>query len=203
MSEKSRILNNAIELFMKYGVKSVSMDDISRKLGISKKTLYSFIENKGDLIKEAIQAFLKKEEQDICDITKSSEDAIQEMMLIARFVSQYLRKMKPSLTYDLQKYYPETWAIVDREHQQNIQDTIKNNIDRGIKEGLYREDLNPIVISEIYVSISKLITDEDIFPLKDYSKADLYLLIIDYHLNAVVNSKGRNLLKKHLKVLAQ
>ena len=116
MGEKSKILDSATELFMKYGVKSVSMDDISRGLGVSKKTIYTFIENKKDLIFQVVGQFITADEIAIQQLRLDAVDAIDEMILIAKHVLQFLRKVKPSLAYDLKKYYPESWQTIEVEH---------------------------------------------------------------------------------------
>ena len=201
MSNKLSILQSARNLFMKYGVKSVSMDDISKALGLSKKTLYNFIENKKDLIYQVMENFINEDEAVIQDLRKHSKDAVDEMILLANHVLQFLRTMKPSLTYDLIKYHPKTWKLIDTRHMGFIREMIRENVIRGMKEGLYRNDLDPDIIAEMYVAHSRLMTNEDVFPLKKYQMTELYLSQIYYHINGIVNSKGSSLFKKYLKDL--
>ena len=108
-----RILESSVELFMKYGVRSVSMDDISKGLGVSKKTLYSYIDNKGELIEKVIRRVIKDENGQILKIKEEAPDAVSEMMAMANYVIEFLRRMKPSLTYDLKKYYPTNVMVQD------------------------------------------------------------------------------------------
>jgi len=192
------LIESARELFLKYGVKSVSMDDIARLLGISKKTIYSYVCNKSELVEEAIKAFVQEEEEIVNEITASSHNAIEEITAIAAYVMKSLRKMKPTLIYDLQKYYGKVFRIIKQKHFRQIEYTIKNNIERGIREGFYREDLDAEIQATIYVGLSQMLVDEDTFPSGKYERTYLYKQLIKYHLNGIMNDKGRKELKKYL-----
>lgn len=194
---RNLLLDSAKELFLKYGIKSVSMDDIARLLGISKKTIYSHVENKSELVIESIKAFVKEEEDCIEEITKNSENAIQEITAIAAYVLKSLRKMKPTLLYDLKKYYAAAFQFIQKEHFAQIEKTISNNIKRGITEGFYREDLDPEIQTKMYIGLSQMLVDEDYFPTSQFEKPYLYTQMMKYHLNGILNSKGRSELKKY------
>jgi len=196
---KATILAKVHELFMKYGLKSVSMDDISRQLGISKKTLYQCVENKRDLIKEVFQKHITEEEAAINEIVVKSKDAVDEMIEIARFVTALLREISPTTLYDMQKYYGDIWGMMEGLHQDHVYSVIKNNLDRGITEGLYRKNLNTDIIAKLYVGKTMLIVDEDVFPLKDYNKEKLYLEYVHYHLHGIALPKGLKLFEKYTK----
>ncbi len=196
---RANILEKVHELFMKYGLKSVSMDDISRKLGISKKTLYQCVENKRDLIKEVFQKHIEEEEAAISEIVAKSKDAVDEMIEIAKFVTALLREISPTTLYDMQKYYGDIWGMMEALHQDHIYAVIKTNLDRGILEGLYRKDLNTDIIAKLYVGKTLLIVDEDVFPLKDYNKEKLYLEYVHYHLHGIALPKGLKLFEKYTK----
>ena len=117
MELKQRILHRAEDLFLRYGIKSVTMDDIARELGISKKTLYQFVENKTDLIQQIFRQKIEGEIKLIAEIRATAQDAIDEMMKIARHAIDELRKLTPTIVYDLQKYYHGTWKMMESLHQ--------------------------------------------------------------------------------------
>jgi len=199
MSKDFKILEKAKELFMRYGIKSVSMDDISRHLGMSKKTLYQLVDNKNDLIGKVIQLHLEKEKEDMDGICERSTDSIHEMLLIAKEVSKNLRDMNPSTVYDLQKYYPETWLKLQSLHQEYVYGIIKNNIQNGIESGIYRNSLHPDIIAKFYVGKSFILTDEKVFPMSQYNRNDLFWEFITYHIHGIASEKGLELLAKYLK----
>ena len=195
----AKILDTCTELFMTYGLRSVSMDDISRKLGISKKTLYQSVENKDDLVKNVIMRFIGFQENHIKTIISESSDAVEEYHTLARHFLTTLRQMKPTITYDLQKYYPSSWEIITKDHFSFIQDIIRNNIDAGIKQSLYRDDLDSDIIAKLYISKNHAIADESIFPLEKYNKDQLLIEFVRYHMYGIASEKGIKRMKQILK----
>ena len=111
MELREKILLKVTELFMRYGVKSISMDDISSQLGISKKTLYQFVDNKKDLIQKVFERHIEEEMAAMKIIVNESENAVEEIVRIAQYVTQLLREMSPKTLYDLQKYYRSIWDL--------------------------------------------------------------------------------------------
>lgn len=172
------------------------MDDISRKIGISKKTIYNFVATKDDLIANVLEKHLKDDETCINGILTSSKDAIDEMVNISHHVLQFLRNMTPSIIYDLQKYHPKSWQKIETIHFTFIEQTIYNNLIRGQKEGLYRDDLDPKIISKLYVFKTTLIVDQDKFSAEEFDRVKLFKEMIMYHLNAIVSDNGKSVISK-------
>lgn len=195
MAIDNKIYNGVVELFMQYGIKSVSMDDIAGKLGISKKTIYNYIENKNDLVQKIIARYIREDEEVFMLMAQNSENAIEEMINISRHVLKFLRSMKPSLIYDLKKYYRESWNLVEKEHFLFIKETIKKNIERGIKEGLYRKNTNAEIIARFYSQLAQGVSDEKTFPLNEFSRAELFEENVCYHMHGIVNESGREKIK--------
>lgn len=191
MKTKQKILDQTFELIMKYGIKSVSMDDISRGIGISKKTIYQYFENKKGLIHEVIENHIVKDEADITQIITGAKDAIDEMLLVAKHVLIFLRGMSPSMMFDTQKYYPQIWERVENQHFAFILDTIVKNIERGQKEGYYSVDMDADIISKMYVRQILTLADESVFPLSRYERSHLYKSLVTYHVRGLLNDKGR------------
>ncbi len=194
MSLKEKIFLTTFDLFLRYGVKSVSMDDICRKLGISKKTIYTVIENKKDLIEKIIQLHITRDEEDIIAITQNSDTAVDEMCKIGRHVIKFLKEMKPSLIYDLQKYYPTAWNMIQNQHYGFIYRTIKTNIERGQKEGLYISSFDSDIIAKLYVEKTHCIADEENFPSSKFSRPQLFEQLFKYHMRGISSEQGLKLL---------
>lgn len=178
------------------------MDDISRKLGMSKKTLYQHVGNKEDLVRHVIQKFIGIQHEVITSIIKGSSDAIEEYLDLSRHFLNTLRQMKPTITYDLQKYYAESWNIITKDHFKFLQSVIQKNIERGINQELYRENVNADIIAKLYISKNHAIVDESLFPLQKYSKDELLIEFVKYHLHGISSPKGikrmKTILKKQL-----
>jgi len=191
METKQKILVQTFDLIMKYGIKSVSMDDISKGIGISKKTIYQYFENKKSLIHEVIENHIIKDETDMTAIIAEAKDAIDEMLQVAKHVLIFLRSMSPSMMFDTQKYYPQIWKRVENQHFEFILSTIIKNIERGQQEGYYCLDVNSDIISKMYVRQILTLADEGVFPLSKYDRSDLYKSLVTYHVRGLLNDKGR------------
>ncbi len=190
MSIDSRILQKAVEFFMKYGVKSVSMDDIARGLGISKKTLYVEAESKADLLQQALVYHLEYEKSFVNNARKEAADAVEEMVSISRFIINILRQHNPSLIFEVQKYYPDAWARIESFNKEFIGQFVLENLEAGISEGYYRGDLNAIVMQRLYIARMQVLVDLDLFPLDEFPRAELYEQFIAHHMRGIMTTKG-------------
>ena len=199
----NQILAVAEDMFLKYGIKSVTMDDISRKLGVSKKTLYSHFSTKEQLVNAVMNTHIQKETTDINAIRASGKNPLEEFLKIAEYILKFLRKIKPTTIYDLQKYYRSCWQNMDNFHRKYIYKIILDNLERGIEAGIYRADINADIVARLYVGGSLRITDEELFPLADYKREELYAQFIKHHMHGIVSPLGMKTLRKHQKKIQQ
>ena len=109
MDSKAHILQKSHALFMRYGIKSVTMDDIARELAVSKKTLYQFFENKADLLQQIANENMEKDKAMMARALTDSKNAIDEFLHMARYITNEISQISPTALYDMQKYYPEIW----------------------------------------------------------------------------------------------
>lgn len=195
-----KILEKAVEFFMKFGVKSVSMDDIARGLGISKKTLYQEVESKADLLQQALLFHLEFEKTFVTNARKDAADAVEEMVTISKFIINILRQHKPSLTYEMQKYYPQVWEMIEAFNKEFIGQFVFENITAGMTEGYYRDDIDPIVIQRLYIARLQVLVDHDIFPIDEFPRAELYEQFITHHMRGMMTDKG---VQRFEQILAQ
>lgn len=195
---KKDIIKTAFELFLRYGIKSVTMDDIAREMGMSKKTLYQYVPNKADLIDQIFQAHIDDEQCMTEEIRSTSSDALEEMLKIGQYVVQKLRSVSPAAVYDLRKYYGSIWKNMEKEMKQHVYAVICDNLERGIQQGIYRSELNPDVIARLYVGKSVLVTDDEVFEKGEFDLAALHQEFMTYHIHGIASEKGRKLLAKHL-----
>jgi len=198
---KTSILRKAEVLFMRLGLKSISMDDVARELGISKKTLYQFFQSKEDLVLQTISRHQCTEAEDIHRICEASTDALKEMLDIARHVLVQFQQMSPATIFDLKKYYPEAWRIVEQVQREHIYGILKANMERGIREGLYRDDFDTNILARLYVGSVRWLLDEELFPQTQFHWAQLYREFIHYHLRGIVSQEGLKKLKTYIQDL--
>ncbi len=186
---------------MQYGIKSLTMDDIARHLGISKKTLYQSFSDKSDLVSKGIQAHMDLEQAALEQIHATSDNAIEEMFLISQHVSQHLQSMHPSILFDMEKYYPEAFARFNEYKLKIVMSCIARNIQDGIAQGYYRDNINIPIVAGLYVGRMDIIFDQQLFPASKYSPKDVYFEAIRYHIRGIASEKGMEYLKDKFKAL--
>ncbi len=192
------ILQKSIALFMQYGIKSQTMDDIASKMGISKKTLYQYVKNKEDLVQQGISFFVEKRKKEFDEITCcESGNAIDRFIAINRVISQELKQMHPSILFDIQKYYPQAWEVVREFKIDFITQLIKDNIEQGIKEGLYRENLEKNIVAFMYVTMADNLFTTNPLSMQ-YSIFHLHLELVRYHIRGIASEKGLNYLIENI-----
>ncbi len=201
--KQQQVLFKSEELFMRYGLKSVTMDDIARHLGISKKTLYEYVDNKADLIGKILDSRVALEQRMMQQIKEESDDAVEEMLKLARYSIQMLRKLSPTAVYDLKKYYKDLWMSMESLHLKEAYEIIRNNIERGIEQGVYRNDMDPAIISRLYIGKINQVVDNDMFPTSKYDKANLFKEFFNYHMHGIASPKGLKLLEKHYQKIVE
>jgi len=198
MAEEKEIafLQQALSVFMKYGIKSVTMDDMARHLGMSKKTIYNFVKDKNELVHKVLMFQHAGEQKHIEGICALDLNAIDEMFEIGHFVSGMLNEIHPSIHYDLEKYHTEAFHAMLEMHQSSIYSCIELNLKNGIHEGLYREDLNIDVIAKLYTKRIDNVFDAELFPPEEISFKEVYAVMFRYHILGVASPKGAEYLKK-------
>lgn len=188
--DKQQLLGKAEELFMRYGIRSVSMDDIVRELGASKKTLYQIVENKSDLVREIFVARAARDRQVIEQLRLQNGSAIERLATVARFMIQQLRMISPALRYDLEKYYQPLHQEMEQLHFRFFLTFVEENLELGIKQGLYRANLDAPITARLFLGMANQIGHHDLFPVETFSLDMLVRELFNYHLHSVVSPQG-------------
>jgi AcrR family transcriptional regulator len=183
---------------MKYGIKSVTMDDVSRELGISKKTLYQYVDNKNDLLAKILELELDDSDCFMEDLDRSKVNAIEELFIIHRYLIKVLKEISPSSLYDLKKYYPEFYSKMKSQRREKMYKRVLNNLQKGIKEGLYRDDINTELIAKIQVDRVEKTMDSDYLTLDEISAPEIFLDVFKYHIRGIASEKGVKELDKEI-----
>lgn len=183
---------------MRYGIRSVSMDDIARELGVSKKTLYQQIENKSDLIKRIFNNKCEEEMYEISQMRETATDAIDEQVKVVRFMIGRLRIISPASRYDLQKYYKDIHRDVEDFHREFFRQFIQDNLERGKEEGLYRANVDAVVIAKLFVSMAINLGHNEYFSVHEFSLEELVRQLFHYHINGVASDAGLAVMQTYL-----
>ena len=195
---RQKIILKSAELFLTLGFKSVTMDDIANELGMSKKTIYVHFENKTKLV-EAVTFSLF---ENICDgidhILANSKNPIEELYDIKMFVMNYLKNEKASPQYQLKKYYPQIFERLRIKQFEKMHESVKESLKKGIETQLFRENINIDFISRMYFNGMTGIKDVAIFPQELFTMDFLMESYLEYHLRAIITSKGMNILNNFI-----
>ena len=192
------IIEKVSGLYLKYGIKSVTMEDVARELGISKKTLYQYFKDKDDLVKKVVDFHMDMQHKSMKDFASAKMNAIEELLMVSKFISDFLKRINPSVTYDIQKYYPEIWKNITSNRRDHIYNQIKDNMKRGIKEGLYRKDLNIEIIAHFYLLRLDTASTLDLLTEDKYSYEEIFTAFFRYHIRGIANQKGIDYLESKI-----
>jgi AcrR family transcriptional regulator len=196
---KEKILVEAETLFMRFGFKSITMDDVARELGISKKTLYLHFTDKNDLVNQCVEHHLNRMNAVCQRSMEEKADAISILLAISQEASSMLKAVSQSSMYDLKKYFKTAWDKLEANRKQFIFSCIKNNLEQGIRKGLYRKDIDPEKVGRIYVHLVSFLIDPENYDSDDMDIRGMHAEIIRYHLHAVCTPKGIEILTEKLK----
>lgn len=195
------LIEGCYKIFTEHGIKNISMDDLSRMMGISKKTLYQFVENKVDLLKKIslyIQETIRTRMEELKKTDLNAIDILLEMSKIAS--SKHLR-INPMITFEFRKYYPQVFEDYICVKKELIIDNIKKNIDQGIKEGLYRQDLNKDIIAHLYFKKIEDFHNPEITDLQNFSYESVFEVMFENHIRGIANQVGIEYFEKKKKEL--
>ena len=197
---KIKEINHQIQLlFQEFGIKSLTMDDISKKLGCSKKTLYVFYKNRNDLVKKVITQEMKAHEEEILAVIEKDNNPIDEIFLLNKIALKKIKAIHPSTQYELKKYYPTAWKVFDKKHKQLISRVTLSNLKKGIKMGLYRKEINPNIMSTIFAEKIDIVFNGVVFNSPMNSFSAVFEELMNHYVHGVITSKGRVYFLKTLK----
>jgi len=181
-------------MFLTLGFKSVTMDDIAHELGMSKKTIYAHYPTKLKLVQATTFYVLNKVNETICEACSRNHNPIEELFTIKSMVKDQLKGEKSSPHYQLQKYYPRVFLQLKDKQFDLINRCISENLQRGIKDGYYRMDIDIDLITKFYLNGNMSLTDLDLFPQEKYNLSDIKESFMEYHIRAIATEKGLKIL---------
>ncbi len=197
---KENILNKTIDLFLSYGVKSITMDDIAKEMAISKKTIYTYFSTKAKLVEAASIFAFEKINKGIFTICTSNYNPIHELYEVKSLVLEQLKNEESSPQYQLQKYYPKIFETLKQKQFDSVNSCITQNLNRGIKKGYYRKEIDINFITRIYFNGMMGIKNVELFPKNSFSVPYLMNSYLEYYIRAIATEKGlktlQNIIKK-------
>jgi AcrR family transcriptional regulator len=197
MDNKERILIKSEELFMQYGIRSVSMDDIANHLGMSKKTLYQYYADKDELVDAVVEGHISMIQSDCVNCSKDARDAVHEIFIMMERIMEEFNNMNPMLLYDLEKFHFKAYQRF-REHKNKfLAQVIRQNIEWGIKDELYRPDVHIDVMCKFRIESMMIPFNVAVFPPGKYNLASTSEIIIEHFIYGLATVKGHKLIQKY------
>ena len=197
MDPLDKILAACAELFSQYGFKTITMDDIARRAGISKKTLYQHFANKHEVVHESV-VWYKNQTSGSCEmVLKDAENAIEAMVKMLAFFDSMHKKINPMAIFELQRFFPESYKVFKEMLMERDVQQMRNNILQGMKEGLYREDLNADLLARYRLESSLLMLQPNLLVSDRNDLMTVALEIGEHFLYGIMNAKGEKLYQKY------
>jgi TetR/AcrR family transcriptional regulator, cholesterol catabolism regulator len=191
LETKSKIIQTAADLFMHLGIRSVTMDDIARQAGVSKKTIYQEFSDKNQLV---FETFSKALEEDICQLQGSpqvNEGVIEHLIGLSHYMRKRFGEMNPFVMNEIQRYYPQCWKLFEDFKQSHVYQEIVQLLEKGKEEGFFRPDLNTEIIALMRMEQMTLIFDPLKFPPSKYNLLEFQMEIFEHFLYGIFTEKGR------------
>jgi AcrR family transcriptional regulator len=197
METKERIIEQAKSLFLKLGIRSVSMDDICSHLAISKKTLYQHVADKDELVDMVLQGQISGMQAETMECCTQSDNAIQEVIKTMEMLVKHFTSMNPVVLFDLQKFHLNAFNKFKDHKYQFTLEIISNNLKRGIAEGLYRADINVDILSKFRLESLEIAFNVEVFPTNRYNLVEVSIAIIENFLYGLATEKGFALIEQY------
>src|SRR5690606_22654410 len=181
--------------------KSVTMDDLARHLGMSKKTIYTHFRDKDEIVTTVIESKLDIQKCIIKETMQKAENAVHEVFFAVTNMQDLLSNMNPNLFYDLQKYHPKAWLDFKKFRDHVLYETIYNNMIRGMQEGYYRKNIKPEILKRMRIEqIDLIFSNSSEYTNGKYGIAQVMVELTEHFLYGLCSLKGHELINKYIKI---
>jgi TetR/AcrR family transcriptional regulator, cholesterol catabolism regulator len=195
-----RIIEGGEELFLKAGIKSVTMDDIAKHLGISKKTIYHFFKDKNELVIALVKKKLQDDQDQMCDIIGKSANVIEEMINMMKCSEEIFSRINPIVIHDMQKYHPDAWKQFQNFKSGVLVHTLEELLTKGIMQGYIRPEIDVKIIARMRVAQVETGFDSALFPPAEFSPWKVQYQLLEHFSYGICTLKGHTLLEQYQKI---
>jgi AcrR family transcriptional regulator len=195
-----RIIQGGEELFLQAGIKSVTMDDIAKHLGMSKKTIYHFFNDKNELVIALVKKKLEEDECQINDIIQSSDNVIEEMINMMKCSEEIFSRINPIVIHDMQKYHPDAWSEFQKFKANVLVKTLEELLTKGIKQGFIRPEIDVKILAKMRVNQVEMGFNALIFPVAQFSTWRVQYQLLEHFNYGICTIKGHKLLDQYKNV---
>lgn len=196
---RKHIIEQAFGTFKQRGFKNVTMDDISRQVGISKKTLYELFKHKDDLVEAVVQFVINDNTCQLNNAAEPKKNAIEHNIQMMLYLDRFVGGMNPVCFIDLQRYYPMAFQLLTQHRTQFVEQSILQNLQQGIEEGLYRPNIDVAIIARYRTESIFLVIQQQWFVNLDYDASRINSQIFIHYLYGLCTLKGHEILSELIK----
>ncbi|HEY5327476.1 MAG TPA: TetR/AcrR family transcriptional regulator [Mucilaginibacter sp.] len=197
MGQIERIIQGGEELFLQAGIRSVTMDDIARNLGMSKKTIYQFFKDKNELVMALTKKKLQEDEERMSEIISKSGNVIEEMINMMKCSEDIFSRINPIVIHDLQKYHQEAWRLFQSFKAEVLVNTLEELLAKGIKQGFLRPDIDVKIIARMRVNQVQLGFNTTVFPIAEFNPWNVQQQFHEHFNYGICTLKGYKLLNQY------
>ncbi len=185
-----KIIQKSEELFMRYGIKSITMDEVARHCNMSKKTIYQYFPDKDSLVKTIMEKHMAEDVGKIDVLMKQNFSALEEVLKISEFMKKDIQEIHPSVLFDLKKYHSSAYELFEKHRDGHFIQVVSRNLEKGISEGVYRPNIDVRLFSRLRVMEVEAMFDRNLFYEPEWDLFKVQLYFIDHFVRGLVTAKG-------------
>lgn len=197
MVVRDKIIEKAAELYMQFGIRTVTMDDIARDLSISKKTIYQYFKDKRELVNTICQTHLETENARFDSSNCESENSVHELILVSKCLRESMMEMKINIMNELRKFYPEAWAMYMEFKSDVMKESIMRVIERGQEEGHFRPEIDPELVAIMRMEQVESFIMNNPYPKDKYSFVEVQMQLFDHFIHGLFTIEGHQLFNQY------
>ncbi len=190
MQMKKRILEKGAQLFFRFGVKTVTMDSIAAELGISKKTIYQYFQDKDSIVFDVVERFLVEDKKKWDILDAKYPNVIEKMFASMEVMKDMLKEMNPRILFEIQKYYPKAFALFQSYQVNHISEKISGDFSLGIQSGYFRSDIDVMFLTKLRMAEIDLGFHPDFYPENKLSVFDTQRVLCDIFMRGILTEQG-------------
>lgn len=198
MSTEKNILEGAKNLFMQFGLKSITMDDIARKVGVSKKTIYQFFSDKNSIVFKSVHEHFSDHRKEIEHVLDNSKDAIESIYKVSKCMKMQVEAINPTVFYDLQRYFPKAYKRFLEFKNTFMKERMTQIIEKGIVSGYFRKEINTEIIIIQRIEQVQLAFNNEIFPRDKFDFKEIHEQLFEHFIHGILTEKGKEKYNQYL-----
>jgi len=189
------IIQEAMQIFQRFGIKSISMEELARQLGVSKKTLYQFFADKTELVEKVVLKIAEKQNCDFLKINNENLNALDELFRFYKAAHDMIKDHNPGLEFDLQRFYPTIFKKVRDSYRERMFESTVSNLNKGKAEGFYRQNFDTNIIAKLHMIRIEYLMHSDLVTHDELHSEHFFNEVFKYHLHGILSFKGLEYIK--------